>query len=107
MDVVRMTPLIIQLMFVSYLVPVSWDLLWVGTAVIGLHYATYMAESYIAGIASVDRGQWEAARALSLPLGRTWRAIVLPQALRQLEKRARRRLGLPVRGAHAGAGVAL
>ena len=34
-------------------------------------------------------------------------ALVFSQALRQLEKRARRRLGLPVRGAHAGAGVAL
>lgn len=82
MDVIRMTPLIVQLLFASFLVPVSWDLMWVGTAVIGVHYATYMAESYIAGIASVDRGQWEAARALSLPQGRTWRAVVLPQALR-------------------------
>ncbi|EKA60196.1 ectoine/hydroxyectoine ABC transporter permease subunit EhuC [Janibacter hoylei] len=34
-------------------------------------------------------------------------ALVFSQALRHLEKRARRRLGLPVRGAHAGAGVAL
>ncbi len=82
MDVVRMTPLIVQLIFVYYLVPVDWSLLWVGTAVIGVHYAMYMAESYIAGIASVDPGQWEAATALSLPTSRTWRAIVLPQALR-------------------------
>ena len=82
MDVIRMTPLIVQLVFASYLVPVSWDLLWVGTAVIGIHYSTYMAESFIGGIRSVDPGQWEAARALSLPQGRTWSAIVLPQAVR-------------------------
>lgn len=82
MDFVRMTPLIIQLVFASFMVPVSWNLMWVGTVVIGVHYATYMAESYIAGIASVDRGQWEASRALSLPQARTWRAVVLPQALR-------------------------
>lgn len=84
MDFVRMTPLIIQLVFVSYVVPGSWNdhLLWVGTMVFGVHYATYMAESYIAGIASVDKGQWEAATALSLPKGRTWRGIVLPQAIR-------------------------
>lgn len=82
MDFVRMTPLIIQLIFVSFVVPSGWPLLWVGTVVIGVHYSTYMAESYIAGIASVDRGQWEAARALSLPQARTWRDIVLPQALR-------------------------
>lgn len=82
MDVIRMTPLIIQLIFASFVVPTSWPLLWVGTVVIGVHYSTYMAESYIAGIMSVDRGQWEASRALSLPQGRTWRDVVLPQALR-------------------------
>lgn len=82
MDLVRMTPLIIQLIFVSFVVPSSWSLLWVGTVVIGVHYSTYMAESYIAGIASVDKGQWEAAKALSLPQARTWRDVVLPQALR-------------------------
>ena len=82
MDFIRMTPLIVQLIFVSYLVPVSWPLLWVGTVVIGVHYSTYMAESYIAGIASVDKGQWEAARALSLSQGRTWRDVVIPQGIR-------------------------
>lgn len=82
MDVIRMTPLIVQLVFVYYLVPVEWPLLWVGTAVIGVHYAMYMAESYIAGIASVDPGQWEAAKALSFSTRRTWGAVVLPQALR-------------------------
>lgn len=82
MDVVRMTPLIVQLIFAYNLVPVEWSLLWVGTVVIGVHYAMYMAESYIAGIASVDPGQWEAAKALSLSPGRTWGAVVLPQALR-------------------------
>ena len=82
MDVIRMTPLIVQLIFAMYLVPSDWSLLWVGTVVIGVHYSMYMAESYIAGIASVEAGQWEAAKALSLPQGRTWRAVVLPQALR-------------------------
>ncbi len=82
MDLIRMTPLIVQLLFVSFMVPQDWDFLWVGTVVIGVHYAMYMAESYIAGIGSVDKGQWEAATSLSLPTVRTWRAIVLPQALR-------------------------
>lgn len=84
MDFVRMTPLIVQLVFVSYLVPGAWNdhLLWVGAGVFGVHYATYMAESYMAGIASVDKGQWEAATALSLPRRRTWTGVVLPQAIR-------------------------
>lgn len=82
MDVIRMTPLVFQLMFALPLVPPEWPPLWWGTAIIGIHYAMYMAESYIAGIASVDVGQWEAAKSLSLPTGRTWGAVVLPQALR-------------------------
>nr|WP_185992489.1 amino acid ABC transporter permease [Janibacter cremeus] len=82
MDVIRMTPLIVQLIFVLYMVPPDWPPLWIGTVVIGVHYAMYMAESYIAGIASVDPGQWEAAKALSFSTGRTWGAVVLPQALR-------------------------
>ena len=49
---------------------------------LGIHYSTYMAEVYRAGIEAVPKGQWEAARALSLPQTRTWRAIVLPQAIR-------------------------
>lgn len=84
MDFVRMTPLVIQLVFVYNLVPGSWSgqMIWIGTAVFGVHYATYMAESYLSGIASVDKGQWEAATALSLPQARTWTGIVLPQAIR-------------------------
>lgn len=41
-----------------------------------------MAEVYRAGIDAVPPGQWEAARALSLPTTRTWRGVVLPQAIR-------------------------
>ena len=41
-----------------------------------------MAEVYRAGIDSVAKGQWEAATALSLPRLRTWRAVVIPQAIR-------------------------
>lgn len=84
MDFVRMTPLVIQLFFVGYLVPGAWNdhMMWIGVVVFGVHYATYMAESYVAGIASVDKGQWEAATALSLPQKRTWTGVVLPQAIR-------------------------
>jgi polar amino acid transport system permease protein len=48
---------------------------------LGLHYSTYAAEVYRAGIEAVPVGQWEAATALSLPRTRTWRAVILPQAI--------------------------
>ncbi|MCM3659928.1 ectoine/hydroxyectoine ABC transporter permease subunit EhuD [Georgenia satyanarayanai] len=81
MEFIRMTPLVVQLLFVYYTFT-SWDPLWIGIGVLGIHYATYMAEVYRSGIDNVPAGQWEAATALSLPRSRTWTRIVVPQALR-------------------------
>ena len=55
-----------------------------GTIAIGLHYSTYTAQVYRAGIEAVPAGQWEAATALSLPAHRTWIAVILPQAVRRI-----------------------
>ncbi|EOM78295.1 ectoine/hydroxyectoine ABC transporter permease subunit EhuD [Rhodococcus rhodnii] len=82
-EFIRLTPLVVQLLFVYYTFS-SFSALQIGVVVIGIHYSTYMAEVYRAGIEAVPRGQWEAARALSLPPARTWRAIILPQAIRRV-----------------------
>ena len=84
---IRNTPLVVQLLFVYYAfsdIPGLVDVpaIVVGFTVIGIHYSTYMSESYRAGIDAVPPGQFEAATALSLPPVRTFTAIVLPQALR-------------------------
>lgn len=81
LDVVRMTPLPLQLLFVYFTFNQLSGMV-VGIVVMGIHYSTYMAESYRAGIESVPRGQWEAATALSLPVRRTWTDLIIPQALR-------------------------
>lgn len=80
-EFIRMTPLVVQLVFAYLLLP-QVDPLVIGVVVLGIHYTTYMAEVYRAGIDSVPKGQWEAAAALSLPRVRTWRAIIVPQAIR-------------------------
>src|SRR5690606_19903652 len=59
MNFVRMTPLVVQLLFVYYAIPALPGLA-VGILVFGVHYATFMAEVYRAGIDSVPKGQWEA-----------------------------------------------
>ncbi len=82
-EFIRLTPLVVQLLFVYYLLP-QFSALQIGIAVLGIHYSTYMAEVYRAGIEAVPVGQWEAARALSLPPARTWRAVILPQAVRRV-----------------------
>ncbi|MFC4126632.1 ectoine/hydroxyectoine ABC transporter permease subunit EhuD [Nocardia rhizosphaerae] len=80
-EFVRLTPLVVQLLF-AYTLLTQFSALQIGIVVLGIHYSSYLAEVYRAGIEAVPKGQWEAARALSLPPTRTWRAVVLPQAIR-------------------------
>lgn len=84
MEFIRTTPLIIQVVFVFLLTPANISAFTVGVVVLGVHYAAYTAEVYRSGIEGVAKGQWEAARALSLPTTRTWGAVVLPQAIRKV-----------------------
>ncbi|MDT0342948.1 ectoine/hydroxyectoine ABC transporter permease subunit EhuD [Streptomyces litchfieldiae] len=86
-EFIRNTPLLVQLFFLYYVVPEwgpSMSSLTTGIIGLGLHYSTYTAEVYRAGIGGVPAGQWEAATALSLPRTRTWTAVILPQAVRRV-----------------------
>lgn len=83
-EFVRGTPLLIQLFFLFYILPLYGfraDPLFTGIIGLGIHYSAYTAEVYRAGVESVARGQWEAAIALNLSTAQTWRRIVLPQAI--------------------------
>lgn len=86
-EFIRNTPLLVQLFFLYFVLPewgIQFSALTTGIVAIGLHYSTYTAQVYRAGIEAVPVGQWEAARALSLPYGRTWTAVILPQAIRRV-----------------------
>ncbi|MEU3838981.1 ectoine/hydroxyectoine ABC transporter permease subunit EhuD [Streptomyces sp. NPDC028635] len=86
-EFVRDTPLLVQLFFLFYVLPewgVTMSALTTGVVAIGLHYSTYTMQVYRAGIEAVPPGQWEAATALSLPVRRTWTAVILPQAVRRV-----------------------
>lgn len=78
---IRMTPIIVQLVFAFFAFTTISPLM-IGIIVFGVHYATYMAEVYRAGIESVPKGQWEATTALSMSARRTWLAVIMPQAVR-------------------------
>jgi len=52
-----------------------------GVIGLGLHYGTYTAEVYRAGIDNVPRVQWEAAKACNLSARQTWTHIIIPQAI--------------------------
>ncbi|WP_030614176.1 ectoine/hydroxyectoine ABC transporter permease subunit EhuD [Streptomyces sclerotialus] len=86
-EFIRNTPLLVQLFFLFYVLPewgITLSALTTGVIGLGLHYSTYTAEVYRAGIDGVPVGQWEAATALSLPRTRTWSAVILPQAIRRV-----------------------
>ena len=51
---------------------------------IGLQGAAYFAEVFRGGIVSIDRGQWEAARAIGMGRALAFRHIILPQAVRRM-----------------------
>jgi polar amino acid transport system permease protein len=86
-EFIRNTPLLVQLFFFFYVLPewgLTWPALTTGICAIGLHYSTYTMQVYRAGIEAVPAGQWEAATALNLPVTRTWRVVILPQAIRRV-----------------------
>jgi polar amino acid transport system permease protein len=86
-EFIRNTPLLVQLFFLFYVLPEwgpTWSPLTTGIIGLGLHYSTYTSEVYRAGIGGVPVGQWEAAKALSLPTSRTWIGVILPQAIRRV-----------------------
>jgi polar amino acid transport system permease protein len=86
-EVVRSTPLLIQLFILFYVLPrfgLTLDPLTAGVIGLGVHYACYYTDVYRAGIDAVPVAQWEAATALSLRPLDTWRDVVLPQAIRNV-----------------------
>lgn len=83
-EVVRSTPLLIQLYVLYFVLPdlgLTLSPLTTGMLGLGIHYSCYMAEVYRAGIDAVPPGQWDAAVALGMSRARTWRAVILPQAI--------------------------
>lgn len=84
-SLIRGTPLYLQIFFFFLALPqlgIVLKGLTAGVIALGLNYGAYMSETFRAGIASVSKGQREAAIALGMTPSQTMRRIILPQALR-------------------------
>lgn len=84
-EVVRGTPLLMQLIFIYYGLPsvgINLDAYSAGILGLSLNSAAYVGEIFRAGIQSIAKGQVEAARASGLTYTQSMRYVVLPQALR-------------------------
>lgn len=84
-EFIRSTPLLVQLFFLYYslpmLTPLSLSAFATGVIALGLHYGMYLSEVYRSGIDAVPQGQWEAAKSLNLSRAKTWISVILPQAV--------------------------
>lgn len=84
LEFIRSTPLLVQVYFLYFVLPgwgVTVDAFETGVIALGVHFSTYTAEVYRAGIEGVPKGQWEASTALSLNPYQKWTRIILPQAI--------------------------
>jgi polar amino acid transport system permease protein len=92
----RGTPLLMQLYFIYYALPMISTVFMVNTGnpfvdrflaafvAFALNSGAYCAEIIRAAIQSIDKGQFEASRALGLSYAQTMRLIIVPQSIRRL-----------------------
>jgi polar amino acid transport system permease protein len=84
-DVFRAVPALVILIIIYFALPTvgvrfsAFASAWIGLSLV---LAAFAEEIVWAGILSVPRGQWEAARATGLGVGQCMRLVVLPQAMR-------------------------
>ena len=86
--VMRGTPLMLQIMFIYYGLPLMLNVQISDfpAAILAFvaNYAAYFAEIFRAGIQAIGRGQYEAAKTLGMTYPQTMRRIVIPQMIRHV-----------------------
>jgi polar amino acid transport system permease protein len=87
-EVFRCTPLLVQIVWFYYALPILLNFSLPAWLAAGLGLTLYMgafcAEIFRAGVISIGRGQWQAGRALGMTHIQLMRRIVLPQAVRRM-----------------------
>jgi His/Glu/Gln/Arg/opine family amino acid ABC transporter permease subunit len=84
-EVIRGTPLLLQLIYVYYVLPeigIRLNAFTAGVLALTLNYSAYISEVYRGGILAISRGQHDAAAALGMTHPLSMRRIILPQAIR-------------------------
>ncbi|MTI67528.1 MAG: amino acid ABC transporter permease [Firmicutes bacterium] len=83
----RGTPLLLQLFFVYFALPVigiRFSQFTAAALTFVINYAAYLTEIFRAGIESIDKGQFEASKALGMSYKQTMTRIIIPQAIRRV-----------------------
>ncbi|PMR77219.1 amino acid ABC transporter permease [Billgrantia endophytica] len=87
-EVIRGTPALVQIVWIYYCLPIILGVQLSGKTTmivaLGLHAGAYVAEIFRAGIASVDKGQFAAAKSIGMGYWQSLRRIILPQAVKTM-----------------------
>lgn len=87
-ELIRGTPLLVQLYLVYYGLPrllgIDFSDISLGIVAISLNSSAYVAEIIRAGILSIDKGQMEAARSLGMTHKMAMLTIIIPQAFKNI-----------------------
>ena len=87
-EIFRCTPLLVQIIWFYYALPVvlGIDLSAPVAAalVLSLYTGAFYAEIFRGGVNSIERGQWDAARAIGMRRGQVMRHVILPQAAKRM-----------------------
>ncbi len=86
--IMRSTPLMLQIMFIYFLLPMVLpfrvDRFWAVIFSFVINYAAYFAEIFRSGIQAVPQGQYEAAKVLGYTKMQTFFRIILPQVVKRV-----------------------
>lgn len=84
----RCTPLLVQIIWFYYALPIAVRIeipAWLAAALgLSLYMGAFSAEIFRGGIMSIDKGQWQAARAIGMIPRQVMTRIILPQAMRRM-----------------------
>jgi polar amino acid transport system permease protein len=85
-ELIRNTPLLVQLFFIYFIIgPIlGIDRFFSAVLALSLFEGAYASEIFRSGIVSIHKGQWEAAYSLGLNGIDSYRFVVLPQAIRRI-----------------------
>lgn len=84
----RNTPVLVQILWFYFALPIiaPFEISPLAAAALGisLNAAAFSADIYRGGIQSIERGQWDGARAIGMSWGQAMRRVILPQALKRM-----------------------
>lgn len=87
MEVLRSTPLLIQIYVLFFILPnvgVTLSPIATGVIALGMYHGAYVAEAYRAAFNSIPSTQWDAMRSLRFPPLAAFRVVVWPQVVAPL-----------------------